>query len=668
MVENLDFKIKAAIDAGETATTLGAIKASLKDLRDLAAQVGPENVTQFNKITTAAGSVNDRIKDVRESVQALSGTPVERLGNNFSRLRSSIFELDLDKFRQSLGGIKDSFIALGGQALTPFKSLGTAMTGLITGTTTLTGAMKALGGAIAATGIGALVIAVALLVTYWNDLAGAGGLVGNIFKAVSDVIGSAVNQVKDFLVQIGLIGEKAPKTNKEITDARIAELEKYNKRKLDLAKAEGKSDIELLELEKSLLKEKSIALDNAIKNEKGTNLELIEARAEADNQIKILDLNLSKARKEQGQKDKEQRQKDKEESIKLTEEEARKKEEILQKAEAQRRLISELNLRQIQDANTKELETLDEKYEQEKFQYRNNAVALIELEKVYQIEREKILESQRLKAKEITDKELQDKIDALKAATEAEKEAQDKIQSYKDFESEMMRQYNVERIDLDNMYSQIVAENASLTTEQVIAEIQKRLKAKADANEIEKQGDIDKANKIIETSRYAAGAIDSINQLISQQNEERVKRGEITEEQAAKSAFNRNKAFGIVNAAINTAAGVTNVLATTIDPTGVTQALRIAFTIATGAAQIAKIASQKFEPKSGGSSANAGGGGGPTLPAGATQPQPTVQTGQFSNFSDFKPGELQEQRVYVVESDITGVQRKVRVIEDRSRY
>ena len=658
MVENLDFKIKAAIDAGESAKTLGDLRASLKDLRDLAAQTGPENVAQFNKITNAAGNVNDKIKDVRESVQALSGPPMEKLGNSFSRLKSSIFELDLDKFRQSLVGIKDSFIQLGGQALTPFKSLGTAMTGLITGTTTLTGAMKALGGAIAATGIGLLVVSVGLLVAYWDDLSSAGGLVGNTFKAVSDTIGSAVNQVKEFLIQIGLIGESVPKTNKEITDARIAELEKYNKRKLDLAKAEGKSDIELLELEKSLLKEKSIALDNAIKNEKGTNLELIEARAEADNQIQILDLNLSKARKEQ-------RQKDKEESIKLTEEEIKRREEVLQKAEAQRRLLSELNLRQIQDANTKELETLDEKYEQEKFQYRNNAVALIELEKVYKIEREKILESQRLKAKEITDKELQDKIDALKAATEAEKEAQDKIQSYKDFESEMMKQYNVERIDLDNMYSQIVAENASLTTEQVIAEIQKRLKAQEEATSWEKMSNEEKVNSIIETARYGAEAIDSINQLISQQDEQRVKRGEITEEQAAKRAFNRQKALGIVNAAINTAAGITAVFFSSVDP--ITAAIRIAFVAATGAAQIAKIASQKFEPKSGGTSPAGGGPGpGPTLPSGATQP--TVQTGQFSNFSDFKPGELQEQRVYVVESDITGVQRKVRVIENRSRY
>jgi hypothetical protein len=72
MVENLDFKIKAAIDAGETAKTLGDLKTSLRDLRDLAAQTGPENIAQFNKITLAAGNVNDKIKDVKESVQALS--------------------------------------------------------------------------------------------------------------------------------------------------------------------------------------------------------------------------------------------------------------------------------------------------------------------------------------------------------------------------------------------------------------------------------------------------------------------------------------------------------------------------------------------------------------------------------------------------------------------
>ena len=236
-IENLDFRINAAIDAGNSAKTLGDLKTSLKELRDLAAQAGPENTDQFNKLATAAGEVNDKIKDVRESVSALSGTPMERLGNSFSRLRQSIFEMDLEKFKLSLIGIKDSFIALGAQALSPFRNLGVAISGLVTGTTTLTAAMRALGGAIAATGIGALVVSVGLLVAYWDDLKGAGGIIGDTFQSVSNIITSATDALKEFARTLGLIGEEQKDLKKE-SEAAANSQKQYTDKRLKALKDE----------------------------------------------------------------------------------------------------------------------------------------------------------------------------------------------------------------------------------------------------------------------------------------------------------------------------------------------------------------------------------------------------------------------------------------------
>jgi hypothetical protein len=61
-----------------------------------------------------------------------------------------------------------------------------------------------------------------------------------------------------------------------------------------------------------------------------------------------------------------------------------------------------------------------------------------------------------------------------------------------------------------------------------------------------------------------------------------------------KAAFERKKKFDTSQALINGALAVTNILATTPDPTGLFTAFRIAAAIATTAAQVAKIQSQQF--------------------------------------------------------------------------
>lgn len=73
--------------------------------------------------------------------------------------------------------------------------------------------------------------------------------------------------------------------------------------------------------------------------------------------------------------------------------------------------------------------------------------------------------------------------------------------------------------------------------------------------------------------------------------QEALKKAEKEREDMERKQAQRNKAFAIAQAGINTALAVTNILANSIDPTGISTAIRIAAAIALGTAQIAAIAS-----------------------------------------------------------------------------
>lgn len=724
-IENLDFRINAAIDAGNSAKTLGDLKTSLKELRDLAAQAGPENTDQFNKLATAAGEVNDKIKDVRESVSALSGTPMERLGNSFSRLRQSIFEMDLEKFKLSLIGIKDSFIALGAQALSPFRNLGVAISGLVTGTTTLTAAMRALGGAIAATGIGALVVSVGLLVAYWDDLKGAGGIIGDTFQSVSNIITSATDALKEFARTLGLIGEEqkdlkkeseaAANSQKQYTDKRLKALkDEYdaekamrdakktsrtdeNKARLeDLQKekeyqekrkkileedvaATGKYATYVVELNKKRL-DKIAELERAKEAEKksftqqttlGFAAENIR-RAQAGEEplsVRGATLRWTNDRNYLNQVEKELNDIIKNFNSTVAEYNAKKSlgtqealdEELQNIKVTNQKIESERINQQVEAAKKSELEKGKQKKETKKsdLQILEEMAATEDnflkkrlkvqenwnrsAEEIDAMYRQIALEGEFTKSDDIfaeIDRRLQYQSDANEKARLQEEAvnlqmSQNKAAQF-DLENLMIsRNHDVftdemnYRVEIDNMYADIQAQNATWTSEMIYEEIRKRLQYQIDAYDAEKQAAIDKTNKIIDTARYGAQALDGINQFLYTLDENRRIAGEMTEKQVAKRAFERQKAFGIVNAAINTAAGITAVLASPtnkIDPTGTLMNLQIAFVSLAGAAQIAAIASQKFDPNSFGSTPD-------TPSAGATLPT-SVAPGQFVPFGE----------------------------------
>lgn len=133
-------------------------------------------------------------------------------------------------------------------------------------------------------------------------------------------------------------------------------------------------------------------------------------------------------------------------------------------------------------------------------------------------------------------------------------------------------------------------------------------------------------------------------------------------EENAKKAFNVQKALGIAQVGINTASAIMKVAAETTDPTPV-QAFRVGNMIAmgvAGAAQIAAIAMQKFQPSGGTASTttpsfDTSGGGAATSP---TQPPSFNVVGQ-SGFNQVAGalGQQQPVQAFVVAGDVTTAQQ-----------
>lgn len=141
-----------------------------------------------------------------------------------------------------------------------------------------------------------------------------------------------------------------------------------------------------------------------------------------------------------------------------------------------------------------------------------------------------------------------------------------------------------------------------------------------------------------------------------------------------KKAFRQQKAIQIVNAVIGTALGVVSALANPF-PLNIVMAVLAGIT---GAVQIGLIAAQKFPEGEGAPSAPAP----PAIPTPSDVGNQAKEAGQqaspdqkfiapqFFGLGGKQIADMdanQYQKVYVVESDITGVQRKVNVIEDRAK-
>ena len=234
---------------------LGAIKAELRALKgEIANATDPAEIARLSQ---AAGELSDKIKDANEAVAVFStGSKFEQVSNGLGGIKESLMSLD---FEEAAAKSKTFATALG--SVNP-KELAAGMGNLTKTVTTMGGAFMKLGAQILmnpifllAAVIIAIVAAVALVLNKFGLLQ---GVIDALMMPVNALI-AGFEMLTDWMGLTDNAGEARAKNEMARMDAeaaageaRMKRLDAANKgemgdydRKIALAKAEGKSTVEL---------------------------------------------------------------------------------------------------------------------------------------------------------------------------------------------------------------------------------------------------------------------------------------------------------------------------------------------------------------------------------------------------------------------------------------
>jgi hypothetical protein len=137
-----------------TITSFKDLKKATKDLRDeqlvMSQKFGDTSVEATNAAKKIA-ELKDKVDDLNDSSKSLKGTGFEMLKQGFGQVQEGLMNLDFDKVKTGLTAMGSGFVSMGKAAMT---------------------SLQGIKGAIAATGIGLLVIALGVIYAYWDDIKG----------------------------------------------------------------------------------------------------------------------------------------------------------------------------------------------------------------------------------------------------------------------------------------------------------------------------------------------------------------------------------------------------------------------------------------------------------------------------------------------------------------
>jgi hypothetical protein len=670
--QDVEIRIKTAIDTLNAAQGVGDLKKSLRELKGLALETGDSNTDAFKRITAAIGETNDKIGDLNAIIKSQSGEPIENLTSSFQGLKGSITSLDFKSAKQQFGVLTDSAKGLVGQFLGGFNVIGNFNKSIAAGTgplKALTSSFYSLGSSIAATGIGALAIAVVLLIANFDKLKESGGVLGAMFTAIGDTVQFVMDKLIELSDWLGLTDIKNQERSKNAIKGAQKERESIESRydaEIRKAEAAGKSVDDLNKKKNAALAysiNQEIAQYEALRKSKGKLSEdeqkelaaLYKQRNDLVLENQIIDI---KAQKEKQDKQDEANKKAREKA----DEKAKKDKEAEERYQ-----------KEIQDLKVKfeldDRQRLDKQFTDALAKIKGNS----EAEKKLRLE----IEKDRVDAlKEFDDKIQKEKDDKILAEKEKEKQrAQEAFELRKkeledqeillegnlQAQLEFLDAHYQEKGMTDNQYFM-----ARKKLEEDITAKNKEELEKRKADELaENQAKLDIAQSYV-------NAIGSLTDLVTTIRVAGAGKDTAAQEKAARDQFNIMKGVQIASTIISGINGVMNALSavTTVpDPFGFP--LKVANAIAIGvaaAANVAKIAATQFQPRGGG-----GGGGGGQTPSSA--PTPSSQTPSISAGSTIGLGEMKIlpqkqqtnwQKVYVVESDIRNTTNKVEVIENRS--
>lgn len=439
--------------------------------------------------------------------------------------------------------------------------------------------------------------------------------------------------------------------------------QKFLEQAIAKERALSKTQLEVAQEEYNILKERAQLTDN--------NKEDNEALAQAE-------ANLYRVKKEHYDKERKlikelatvrgELSKDDEDALKEAEKAAEEQEKIREKELAQIQDIQKRTTLSLMESSERDLKVLKDKYEEEK--------ALFEK---YGEDTVKLTEEYNRKVDEIKASKGESSIKDIEQEATLQQYIADKTIQIEWKKKQKLLEINKGRLqDEKKAYEDLLKlENLSVEKKQEYA---KQLeKINADIVENDKQSKLaeqqhlkDLVNSYTEVANGIGTLLSEISSYWQDSIKERIKTGEITEEQGKKE-FEESKKLQIAQAIITGLAGVAAALASPVamaaGPAGwIAAGVQAAAVAASTAVQVAKIKATTLE------------GSTPSIAAETTSPT-DISTSYTPNYSTNVTGESetvnlanavkqnqQDQRVYVVESDINEVGKRVEVRESESTF
>jgi hypothetical protein len=661
--QDINIQIKTSIDAANAAQTIGGLKRSLVDLQTLAenSDYGKDEIksleTAISKTTEKMASMKNSVGDIQDKVKTLDGSPIERMKNSFGLLGEGINNLDFGKV---IIGIKGIGMAI---AANPIGLLLTVVSGLVAVfgdfdkiIKVITGSLQFILGPIQALfdsfGIGK------------NSVDAATKSLNDYNKAIDDINTNSIvtnasldSEIKLLEAQGASIDVIAAKKKQQHTDELKRTVEAFNStttyldQLIKLQKKETNGSAEYLELAKKISdarKENQVLSANGIK---------------LANELQIIDINLAKEKKKEADKANEdsiKNQNDANERFKKSIEDELNK---LREAEKAKAALLEKGSTIRFEQEMKSIDVIEEfQIKRAKdLEISENGITILKAENIEA--RKKLEDGYYQYVNKLSDTELERKYKKVDVDVEIKKKSNEIIKQLDDVNFDEINAKRTEKEEA-NRQKRIQAEIDELNIIKNITESSfSSISTITDAFYSNKMFNLKKTSDA-ELANLEKGSIEERRYLIKSHNEQ---------QKFAKQQFIISKSLSlssaIVTGILSTMEAFKNGMKNPVPLLGpATAGVYAAVAGAVSLANIAKIASTRFESKS----LSLPEMKSPTTPSSSSSSGVTTQQNQFTPTQFFGLGQTtpqpSNQRVYVVESDITRTQRNVNVVEQRARF
>ena len=614
----------------------------LLELQAIQSQTAKNDFARQTQLKEKSDELKGAIKDQRLSIRELSNERTNASGALKDLTKESVNQskviAGLDKLT---GGMATKVVKL-------YKGFGEGVKAVKGFTTGLSGMKKAL----LATGIGALVVALGLVVAYWEDIKDFIGGGNAKLKEQEELINKKLEkseyELKLLELQEDILNEQGLST-KEIVKQKTENIEQskeLNRLALDGLKIQRDKllaqSLEQNFLEKAIgtvsrtvgFKFSSVFGDGPLSGleELNTKIDAVEEKA--------LKFDLALAKIDSDEQKKSDKIKDDKQKASDKADAAAKKAADKKIADAEELRLAKEKEKALEDIRLGKIDTEAERRQEELDAVDRQYKALIELAKKYNQDTKELEDAQKAKKEEIIKKNAEADAAEIKAKADKKlKEQEDLIKTLEIKQEQDKNDFEIRRAEVDRR-EKILLEDKTLTDEQR-SNLEKQFAA--ERLKISNEEEVARG-KIFEQRLQIAGnilgAINGLTQAFAKEDEA-----------SQKKAFKLNKAFGIGQAIISTAVGISNALTAGGNPiklaTG-TQFVEAGIVAATGAAQIATIAKSQF-----GGGANITSPTAPSLGSGGAGAAPVGFTQNLNNT------QIPTTKVIVTETDIRRATRNI---------